>query len=178
MFLVEANRMSNLRRWDPFNEMMSLRDAVNQLFEDSVVSPTRMDTRSLSMPLNVSETQDAFHVEAVLPGVNANDLDITIQDNILTIRGETRQEQRTEQKERNYHLVERRYGSFSRSVSLPTAVDADAVQAQLENGILRLEIPKAEEVKPRRITVSSGGAQTGQTLEIGAQNGQTQARGA
>ena len=164
--------MANMRRWDPFNEMLSLRDAMSQLFEDSFVSPARMSTgNTFGMPLDVSERQDSFVVDAVLPGVKPEDLDITLQDNVLTIRGETRQEQQTGDKQSSFYLKERRYGRFSRSIRLPTAVQSDTIRATLENGILHLEIPKAEEVKPRKITINSGHQLQGQTVDVGT-NGQ------
>lgn len=166
--------MSNLTRWDPFGDMLTLRDAMNQLFEDSFVNPARMTSgNALSMPLDVSETEDAFIVEAVIPGVKPNDLDITLQDNVLSITAETRQEQQEGEKRANYHRLERRYGRVSRAISLPTMVKADAVQARLENGILRLEVPKAEEVKPRRISVNTSGTQS-RTLDVSAQEQQSQ----
>jgi HSP20 family protein len=162
--------MANIRRFDPFSEMMTLRDAVNQLFEDSFVNPARFGpSTSLAMPINVSENADGYLVEAVVPGLKPEDLDITLEDNVLTIRGETRQEQQTGDQQSNYHIMERRYGRFSRSISLPAAVKADEVKATLEHGILRLEIPKAEEVRPRRITVSASGSQQGRTLDVGQQ---------
>lgn len=170
--------MANLRRVDPFGEMLSLRDAMNQLFEDSFVSPARMSASNvLSMPLNVSETQDGFRVEAVVPGLKPEDLDITIQDNVLTIRGETRQEQQTGDQKTNFHVLERRYGRFSRSISLPTPVQAGGVNASLENGILHLEIPKAEQVKPRKIAVNGGRSVLQQTVDVNNQPEQEQARG-
>ncbi|MDP9310449.1 MAG: Hsp20/alpha crystallin family protein [Chloroflexota bacterium] len=165
--------MSNIRRFDPFGEMLSLRDAMGQLFEDSFVNPARMGSRdALGMALDVSETQDSFVVDAVVPGLKPEDLDITIQDNVLMIRGETRQEQQTGQKQANYHVMERHYGRFSRAVSLPTAVNADQVRATLEHGILHLEIPKAEQVKPRKITVNNSSAHQ-QTVDVNAQSEQS-----
>jgi HSP20 family protein len=159
--------MANIRRIDPFSEMMTLRDAVSQLFEDSFVNPARFGpSTNLSMPLNVSENADGYHVEAVVPGLKPEDLEITLEDNVLTIRGETRHEQQTGDQQSNYHIMERRYGRFSRSVGLPASVKADEVKATLEHGILRLEIPKAEEVKPRRISVSAGNGQQGQTVDV------------
>ncbi len=170
--------MANIRRVDPFSEMLSLRDAMSQLFEDSFVNPASLSRADhLSMPLDVSETQDGFVVDAVVPGLKPEDLDITIQDNVLVIRGETRQEQQTGEKQSNYHIMERRYGRFSRAVSLPTAVKADEVRATLENGILHLEIPKAEEVKPRKITVSGGRSLEGNTFDVHHENGKSQAVG-
>jgi len=158
----------SMSRWDPLNEALSLRDAVNQLFEESFVNPARMSAGSaLNMPLDVSETEDAFIIEAVVPGVRSEDLEITLQDNVLAISAETRQQQQSEKKA-NYHRLERRYGRVSRAISLPTPVKADAVQASLENGILRLEVPKAEEVRPRRITINTGGSQN-QTVDVNSQ---------
>ena len=173
--------MSNLTRWDPFGEMLSLRDAMNQLLEESFVSPARSGARGMpgvpGMPLDVRETPDAFIVEAVVPGVRAEDLDITIQDNVLTINAETRQEQQAGGQQANFHRMERRYGRFSRAVALPTQVKSDQVQATLEHGILRLEIPKAEEVKPRKITVSAGSGQQRQMVDVSAQGQQSQEHG-
>ena len=169
--------MSNLRRWDPFGEVMSLRDAMNQLFEDSMVSSSRNGgNNTLAMPLNVRETEDGFQVEAVVPGLQPEDVNITIQDNILTISGETRQQQ-SEAKKGNWHVMERRYGRFSRSISLPTAVKVDEVHATLENGILQLEIPKAEQVRPRKITVQTRQL-NGQTLDVEPQAEQAREQGA
>ncbi len=170
--------MANIRRVDPFSEMLSLRDAMSQLFEDSFVNPSRSSRGDqLSMALDVSETQDGFVVDAVVPGLKPEDLDITIQDNVLVIRGETRQEHQTGDKQSNYHIMERRYGRFSRAVSLPTAVKADEIRATLENGILHLEIPKAEEVKPRKISVTKGRSLQGNTVDVHNENGHTQAVG-
>lgn len=170
--------MANIRRIDPFGEMLSLRDAMGQLFEESFVNPARMGGRgnALGMAVDVSETQDSFVVDAVVPGLKPEDLDITIQDNVLLIRGETRQEQQTGDKQANYHVMERRFGRFSRAVSLPTAVNADQVRATLEHGILHLEIPKAEQVKPRKITVSNGNGQH-QTVDVNSEREQSQALG-
>lgn len=148
--------MTNLTRWDPFQDMLSLREAMNQLLEDSFVHPLDIsrEGRSFYPALDLSETPEAFIVEAAVPGIKADDLNITVENNVLTISGETHEE--AERKERNYHRVERRFGSFKRSVTLPETVKADEISAALTDGVLRLEIPKAEEVKPRRITVNVG----------------------
>ncbi len=165
--------MANISRWDPFNEMLSLRDAVNQLFEESFVSPSRMAGGGAStLPLNVSETDDKFIVDAVVPGVKPENLDITLQDNVLMITAETQQQEEFGGQKANYHRIERRYGRASRAISLPTPVNADQVQATLENGILHLEVPKAEEVKPRKITVGSGG-QSSRTLDVSTEGAQS-----
>lgn len=148
--------MANITRWDAFQDMLTLREAMSQLLEESVV-PTPGNTRSTQgfVPaLDLSETPEAFIVEAAVPGITSDDLNITVENNVLLISGEMREEE--ERKERNYHRVERRFGSFQRSVALPNTVKADQISAKLENGLLHLEIPKAEEVKPRRITVNVG----------------------
>jgi HSP20 family protein len=166
--------MANLTRFDPFADMLSLREAMNQLLEESFVSPARGTSGgNVNMPLNVSETADAFVIEAVVPGVKAEDLDITLQDNVLTVTAETRQEQQNGDKQA-FHRVERRYGRVSRTVGLPTLVQTDAVQATLENGVLRLEIPKAEAVKPRKITVNVNSAQP-QQLDVSTEGEQQEA---
>lgn len=145
--------MTTLMRWDPVQDMLSLREAMNQLLEDSFVQPRAIRDQSGFVPaMDLSETPDAFIVEASVPGLKANDLNITIEDNVLTISGEVHEE--AERKERNYHRIERRFGSFERRVALPTSVKADAINASLTDGVLHVEIPKAEEVKPRRITVN------------------------
>ncbi len=149
--------MTNLSRWDPFQDMLSLREAMNQLMEESFVRTPGLlrGTQDFVPALDLSETPEAFIIEATVPGLKADDLHITLENNLLTISGEVHQEQ--ERKERNYHRVERRFGKFQRSITLPTTVKADAINATLENGVLRLDIPKAEEVKPRRININVGG---------------------
>jgi HSP20 family protein len=159
--------MSNLNRWDPFQDMLTLREAMNQLLEESFVRPANGRSGQGFVPaLDLSETAEGYLVEAALPGLKPEDVDITVENNVLTIKGETRQE--GEDTKRNFHRIERRFGSFQRSIALPTTVKADAIQASLENGILRLEIPKAEEVKPRKISVNVGAGR--KTLEVAKNN--------
>jgi HSP20 family protein len=147
--------------------MMTLREAMNSLFEDSFVNPSSARGGTLGIPLDVAETKEAFIIEASLPGVKPGDLDITLQNNVLTITGETRQEDTTGEKP-NYHRVERRYGRLSRSISLPTQVQSDKVEARLTNGILRLEIPKAEAARPRKITVNGHAAPKPEMIDVEA----------
>ena len=148
--------MSNVTRWDPWTDMLSLREAMNQLMEESVVRPGAARGQGFVPALDVSETQDAYFVEAAVPGLKPEDLEITLENNVLTLKGQTRQE--SEDKQRNFHRVERRFGSFQRTIGLPNTVKADAIQASLEHGVLKLEIPKAEEIKPRKISVNVGNA--------------------
>jgi len=159
--------MSSVNRWDPFQDMLSLREAMNQLLEDSVVRPmTARGGQGFVPALDVSETEDGYLVEAAVPGLKPQDLEITVENNVLTIKGEVRQER--EDKKRSFHRVERRFGSFQRTIALPTTVKSDAIQAALTDGVLRLEIPKAEEVKPRKISVNVGNG--GKQIEVAKNN--------
>lgn len=145
--------MSTITRWDPFSEAVTLREAVNRLFEESMVPATvTRNGGSFAPAIDLSETAEAYQIEAAVPGLKAEDLNITFENGVLTISGEVRQS--SEAKERNYHRIERRYGRFSRSVTLPVAVRGDAIEARLDSGVLHLSVPKAEEVKPRKITVN------------------------
>jgi HSP20 family protein len=162
--------MANLVRWDPFGEMWSLRQAMDRLFEDAFVRPwgaTPQGEGGVSaLALDMYETGDDLVVTASVPGVRPEDIDITIQGDVLTIKGQSESEQKTDQT--NYHLHERRYGRFFRQVALPHAVKSDSADASFENGILRLRLPKAEEAKERKIQVQSGSA-TPRITENGSQ---------
>lgn len=156
--------MANLVRWEPFNEMWSLRQAMDRLFEDAFVRPwggVRPATDGVSgLALDMYETGDDLVVTAAVPGVRPEDIDVTVQGDVLTIKGETQTEKDDNQS--GYHLHERRSGRFYRQVALPTSVKSDAAEAHFENGILRLRLPKAEEAKERKIQVQSGGSSTAQ----------------
>ncbi len=146
--------MTLVRRWDPFREMAELRATMDRLLNETRNLPLLATEETIWMlPLDVSETEDAYIVKASIPGVNPDDIDITLTDNVLTIKAEIKEEKEIE--EAKYHLRERRFGVFSRSITLPTAVEADKVEAVYENGVLTLTIPKAEEVKPRKIAVQA-----------------------
>lgn len=144
--------MTSLSRWDPVSEAVTLREAVNRLFEESFVPNTTSRSAGFAPALDLSETAEGYFVELAVPGLRAEDLSITFENGVLTVSGEVKQA--SESKERSYHRVERRYGRFSRSVTLPASVRGDAIEARLEHGLLFLSIPKAEEVKPRKITVN------------------------
>jgi HSP20 family protein len=148
--------MTKLVRWDPLRDMVSLREAMDRLFEESFVHP-----RSWFAPgegvsrlaLDVFESADDVTVRASIPGVKPEDIDISVRGDVLTIKGE-RLEEHDEEKG-NYHLRERRYGAFQRSISLPTLVKADKAQAEFEHGVLTLTLPKVEEVKPKSIKIKT-----------------------
>lgn len=141
-----------LARWDPFQEMLSLRNTVDRLFE-TTLNDLNATTRplALGLALDVIEHPDAFEVKASVPGVKPEDLEITFTDNVLTIKGEIKAEE--EVKDARYHLRERRYGTFARSLSLGARVQGDAIEARYDNGVLTLTLPKSEEVKPKRIQI-------------------------
>ncbi len=147
---------NNMIRWEPFRDFVSLRDAMDRLFEDSFVSPRNWPSVGGGMAepmLDVYETGNDLVVKAALPGIKPEDVDITVTGDVLTITGEVKEE--TEQNDKNYLRRERRYGSFSRSVSLPEGLETDKADAKFENGVLTLTIPKAEEIKPKKIQVQA-----------------------
>jgi len=148
---------------------MTLRQAMDRLFDEDVFRPV-WSQDGLSLPLDVSTNPDALVVEASLPGVRPEDVEITLENNTLTISGKTLDERETGE---GSHLVQEiRRGSFSRSVSLPAGLEADKATATFENGMLRLSIPKAEQVKPRQIKISpvseSTAKRTGETHVVKA----------
>jgi len=148
--------MANLVRWDPFRDMVSLRDAMDRLFEESIVRPrgwTAPAEGVTPLALDVFESGDDVTVRASIPGVKPEDIDISVTGDVLTIKGETEEEK--EEKDGDYHLRERRYGVFQRAVSLPTLVQADKASAEFENGVLKLTLPKVEEVKPKSIKIKA-----------------------
>lgn len=145
-----------LTRWEPFREMMSLRRAMNRLFDEGFTRSLRETPwreTDLSLALDMYEEDDHLVVTADLPGVKPEDVDISVQSNMLTIKGEFEDQ---EEKERDsVYFQERRYGAFSRTVSLPSNVNPEEIDATCEDGVLRLEIPIKEEAKPKRITVKA-----------------------
>ena len=147
--------MSNLTRWEPASEMMTLREAMDRLFNDAFTRPffsIRDGGSTWSSPaINMYQTDSEVVVKAALPGIKAEEVQINVDGDILTIRGETRQEE--EQKEKSWQIHEHRWGAFERSVRLPAGVTSDKAKADFENGILTIRLPKSEEVKPRTIAI-------------------------
>ena len=142
-------------RWNPAREMMTLRNEFDRLFENFLDLPQLQENRDLDwgLALDVAENDNTYTIKASVPGISPDDIDITLSDNVLTIKGEFKEEKTVE--EEKYHLRERRFGSFGRSVTLPVAVNAEAVEAAYDNGVLTFTIPKADEVKPKRITIKA-----------------------
>lgn len=154
-----------LQRWDPFDDMLSLRDAMDRLLQESFVRPASsfFSAGRGSLPLDLSEDENSYIVHATMPGVKPDDVQINVHGNTLTIRGESRSEENQEQ--HNYLMRERRAVSFHRSVTLPGAVNADQAEAHYENGVLTLTLPKAEAAKPKQIKVHGSQGQIAGTGE-------------
>jgi HSP20 family protein len=152
--------MSNLTRWNPYQEMAGYRRLMRRMFDDPFFSQDfdmTEQTQMWELPLDVMENHDEYTIKASLPGINPDDLEITYNNNTLTIHGEIKEEKEDTGKDQRYHLRERRFGSFSRSVYLPTPIESGKIQADYEAGILTLSLPKTEEVKPKRIPVRASG---------------------
>lgn len=151
-----------MQRWDPFGEMLTLRNAMDRLFEDAWVHPSRLTGQGgqqggMHVPLDVYEQGDTMIIKASMPGVKPEDVNITCEGNTITIEGESRSEQ---QDQGQVHHQERRYGRFMRTVTLPTRVNADQANAQFEHGVLTLTLPKEESARAKRIPVGGGQSQT------------------
>jgi HSP20 family protein len=144
--------MANLIPFNPFREMLSMRDMMNRMFDEAFFRPTAFEGE-FGLALDVEAKNDEFIVRANVPGLKPEDLNIEILDNTVTVRGEFKDEKKDEGK--NYLMMERRYGQFSRSVTLPAPVVANKAEATVENGILTLRLPKADEAKPKAITVKA-----------------------
>ena len=144
--------MSNLIRFEPMREMITLREAMDRLFNDAF-TPSAF-SGGLQLPaVDLYQTDDEVVVTASLPGLKSDDVQITVTGEMLTLKGEFKQ--KDEVKEKAYHLREQRYGAFERTFALPTEVVSDKAKAEFENGILTITLPKAEEVKPKMITVKA-----------------------
>jgi len=145
--------MRTITRWEPFRGVATLQDQVNRLFND--VFEQTGDESSLSAwapAVDIYETEHELVVKTDLPEVDPKDLDIRVENNVLTIRGERKFEKKVN--EENYLRVERSFGSFARSFTLANTVNPDAIKAEYHNGVLTLSIPKREEAKPKQIKVN------------------------
>jgi HSP20 family protein len=143
-----------IERWDPSHDMVSLRDAVNYLFQESFVQPNgarvERGAATFTLPLDVTEAENDFVVKASLPGIKPEDVQTTVLGDTVTIRGESKVE---EANGHNWLLRERRSGSFQRSVTVGTPINADMASAQFENGVLTLTLPKSEQARPKQIKI-------------------------
>jgi HSP20 family protein len=151
--------MPTLTRWEPYREMRRVHDMLDRAMEEGLIGNLASDGLSLYeglAPVDVYQTDDAIVVKAALPGVRPDDIDISVTGDTLTIRGEVKEEATNGNDDaRQYHVRERRYSRFARSLTLPSMVNANKAEAEIEDGIVTLTIPKAEEAKPRQITVKT-----------------------
>jgi len=152
--------MADLVRWEPFRDMMTLRDAMSQLFEESMVRkspfggwPFGRSEHASTPAVDMYETEGEVMVKASLPGLKPEEVEITITGNALEIRGETKEE--TEEKRGDYYYKERSFGTFQRSLTLPVEIKADEAEATFQNGVLTLKMPKAEQAKAKQIKIQA-----------------------
>ena len=160
----------NIIKYDPFREMRSLQDEVNRLFASSFSRNEGSDLMrgAWNPQVDIFENKDQIVLEAELPGMKSEDVNISIENNVLTIHGERKFEKKDEGD--NFHRVERSYGSFTRSFTLPPTVSSENAEAEFENGILRLTLAKREEAKPRRIEIKANGGSQPKTIETEAKS--------
>jgi HSP20 family protein len=160
--------MATMMRWDPFQDLRSAQDEMAQMAPMSPMlahalglhaqqGSGRATTTAWAPALDISERKDAYLVTVEVPGVKPEELDITLEDGLLTIQGERHFAH--DSSEQQFHRVERRYGAFRRSITLPAQVQAEQIEASFENGVLQIMVPKMEEAKPKRIQVRPGRAE-------------------
>ena len=144
----------NVVRWDPFRDLVSLSDRLNRaLAEPSGRFGADSSYGSWSPPVDIFERPDGLVIRAEIPGVQKDEIDVRIENNVLTLHGERRREEGLD--ESNAHRLERTYGSFTRSFSLPATVDSTRISAAYRDGVLEIVLPKADEAKPKRIQIQS-----------------------
>jgi HSP20 family protein len=155
--------MTVLTRCDPFRELSSIQDRMNRLFQDQYSGREESLVSGSFVPaVDVYEDEQSIQLKFEVPGIDEKDIDIRLENNTLTVRGERKFEQ--EQKEENFQRIERRYGSFTRSFTLPNVVNTEDVQAEYDRGVLTVRLAKRAEAKPKQIKVNVGSA-TGKTLD-------------
>ncbi|HEX9120815.1 MAG TPA: Hsp20/alpha crystallin family protein [Terriglobales bacterium] len=151
-------------RWDPFQELNLITNRMNRLFQDTYgqgSTEESLTTSSFVPPVDIYEDEHNITLKIEVPGIEQKDMDVRMENNTLTVRGERKFEK--EEKEENFHRVERRYGSFFRAFTLPNTVDPDSVKADYDNGLLKITLAKKAEAKPKQIKVNVGQGQ--KTLE-------------
>jgi HSP20 family protein len=155
-----------LIRWEPVRELSSIQSEMNRLFNTFFDSPTPSNGGSLRRwipAMDLVETGDEFVLRADLPGLAGDDVKIEVDDNVLTVSGERKSE--NEERKEGYYRVERAYGSFSRSLTLPEGVDPESVKASFDRGVLEVRIPKPEARKPRKVEINVGGGESKPAIE-------------
>jgi HSP20 family protein len=152
--------MTVITRWEPFREFSTLQDRLNRLFQQSVGEGREesLTTTNFAPAVDVYEDDHQVTLKIEVPGIDEKDIDVRLENNTLTVHGERKLEK--EEKEENYRRVERQYGSFTRSFTLPQTVDAGGVSAQYDKGVLKIKLAKKAEAKPKQIKISVGGEKT------------------
>jgi len=155
--------MTVLTRWEPFREFVTLQDRMNRLFRDSYPEGREeaLTTSTFAPPVDVYEDEHSITLKIEVPGIDEKDIDVRLENNTLTVHGERKFEK--EEKEENYRRVERQYGSFTRTFTLPNTVDAENVTANYDKGVLNVKLAKKSEAKPKQIKVNVGSVE--KTLE-------------
>ena len=167
--------MDTRTRWDPFQDLRSAQDEMAQMSPMLAhalglhAQQGSGQTTAWAPALDISERKDAYLVTVELPGMKAEDLDITMEDGLLTIQGE--RQFTSESSEQQFHRVERRYGAFRRSITLPSHVEADKIEASAQDGVLQVLVPKAEEMQAKHITVRAGQGHAAAISGTAANNG-------
>jgi HSP20 family protein len=168
-----------ITRWDPFRDVLTLQNRMNSLFQEfgrQGEGNDMLTTASFVPPVDIYEDEHRIVLKLEVPGMKESDLDIQLENNVLTVKGERKFEK--EEKEENFHRIERRYGSFYRSFTVPNTVNPEGVKANYEAGVLRLELEKRAEAKPKQIKVQIGSGQPGQPsqpIEAGRKESKTAA---
>lgn len=139
-------------RWDPFREVVALQNRMNQLFRGMDEGEGPLTTASFTPAADIYEDEKKITLKLEVPGIDEKDLDVLVENNTLTVKGERKFEK--EEKEENFHRIERRYGSFYRSFSLPSTVDTEHVEASYNSGVLKVELKKKPEAQPKQIKVN------------------------
>ncbi len=148
-----------ITRWDPFRDVLSLQNRMNSIFQEfNRGDGDVMSTAAFVPPVDVYEDEHKVVLKLEVPGMKESDLDIQLENNVLTVKGERKFEK--EEKEENFHRIERRYGSFYRSFTIPNTVNPDSVKANYDAGVLKIELEKRAEAKPKQIKVQVGGPQS------------------
>jgi len=159
--------MTVLTRFEPFRDLTTLQDRMNRLFRDTYSGEGRdesLTTSSFAPAVDVYEDEHKVTLKIEVPGIEEKDIDVRVENNTLTVHGERKIEK--EEKEENYRRVERQYGSFTRTFTLPTTVDTEKVSANYDKGVLKIALPKKAEAKPKQIKVNVGGANAGNEKSI------------
>src|SRR5262245_48746573 len=151
--------MTYITRFEPFRDLLNLQNQVSRVFQDlGRGSDELLTSGTFVPPVDIYEDEHSIALKLEIPGINEKDIDIKLENNTLTVRRERSFEK--EEKEENFHRIERRYGAFARSFTLPTTVDPENVEAGYENGVLKIKLAKRAEAKPKQIKIGVGGSKT------------------